>query len=427
VFPRPGRGAGCVDAGARGELGQAWRSPVLDGSAASNDDLESRREDAMARSLKSTPRRDGFRMPGEFEPHAGTWMLWPERTDNWRLGAKPAQEAFAAVAAAIAAVEPVTVGASAGQWEHARGTLPESVRVVEVSTNDAWVRDTGPTFVVDGRDRVRGVDWQFNAWGGLDGGLYFPWDQDDLVASKILEIERVDRYRAPFVLEGGAIHVDGQGTLITTEECLLNPNRNPGLGRQDMEKGLRRYLGVEQVIWLGRGVYNDETDGHVDNLCCFVRPGEVALTWTEDRSDPQYEISTDALERLLAARDARGRRLKVHKLPQPGPLRVTRREADGVESRQGTRPRSAGDRMAGSYVNFYIANRRVVMPLLDPLVDARAMRILKRLFPRREVVGVGAREILLGGGNIHCITQQLPSGRGSRDNLAARARRRRAA
>jgi len=375
----------------------------------------------MSRTLKSTPRRDGFRMPAEWEPHAGTWMIWPERPDNWRLGARPAQEAFVAVAAAIAASEPVTVGASTRQYPNARQMLPASVRVVEMSSNDAWARDTGPTGLVDARGRVRGVDWMFNAWGGLDGGLYFPWDQDDLVAGKVLEVERLDRYRAPFVLEGGAIHVDGQGTLLTTEECLLNPNRNPGLDRQDIEAGLRDYLGVESVIWLGQGVFNDETDGHVDNLCCFVRPGEVALTWTDDRDDPQYAISRDAWQRLSAARDARGRRLKVHKLPQPGPLHMTEEEAAGVETREGTRPRQAGDRMAGSYVNFYIANRRVVMPLLDPRTDARALRALRRIFPRREVVGVPAREILLGGGNVHCITQQVP--RGSAEGAVRSSRR----
>ena len=364
----------------------------------------------MPRTLKSTPRRDGFRMPGEFEPHAGTWMLWPERPDNWREDAGPAQRAFAEVAGVIAAVEPVTVGASAAQYEAARSALPEAVRVIEISADDAWARDTGPTFVVDQRGRVRGVDWQFNAWGGLDGGAYSPWDQDEWIARKILEVEQLDRYRAPFVLEGGSVHCDGQGTVLTTEECLLNPNRNPGMDRAGIERGLRDYLGAEHVIWLGRGVVEDETDGHIDNLCCFVRPGVVALTWPDDRDDPQYEVSRDAFERLSAARGARGRRLKVHKLPQPGPLHMTRKEAAGLERRAGTRLRCAGDRMAGSYVNFYIANRRIVMPLLDPLTDARAMRALKKLFPRREVVGVPAREILLGGGNIHCITQQLPLG-----------------
>ncbi|HTB30233.1 MAG TPA: agmatine deiminase [Steroidobacteraceae bacterium] len=360
------------------------------------------------RTLRSTPTRDGFRMPAEFERHAGCWMLWPERTDNWRAGAKPAQAAFTAVAQAIAASEPVTVGVSAGQFQNARARLPPKVRVVEVTSNDSWMRDCGPTFVIDGRGRRRGVDWTFNAWGGLGGGLYFPWDRDDEVAQKVLEIEGDDRYRTPFVLEGGAIHVDGQGTCLTTEECLLNPNRNPDLGRADIEEVLRRYLGVSTVIWLGAGVYLDETGGHIDELACFTSPGHVVLTWTDDRKDPQYEISMDAYQRLKSARDARGRALTIHKIHQPGPLFMTAEEAAGVDQREGSRPRRAGDRMPASYINFYVANRHVVMPLYDKRWDRAAMRTLRRLFPTRQVVGIETREVLLGGGNIHCITQQVP-------------------
>ena len=365
----------------------------------------------MTRTLESHPRRDGYRMPGEFEPHAGCWMLWPERPDNWRLGAKPAQHAFVALATAIAGSEPVTVGVSATQYVNARNLLPPQVRVVEISSNDAWMRDVGPTFVVDDRGGRRGIDWQFNAWGGLDGGLYFPWDRDDAVAQKVLEVEGCDRYRAPFVLEGGAIHVDGQGTLLTTEECLLNPNRNPGLTREEIEAELRRYLAVETIVWLGRGVYLDETDGHVDNLCAFVRPGEVVLTWTRDRNDPQYEISRDAYERLMEARDARGRRFKVTKLEQPGPLHMTEEEAAGIDAADSSKAREAGGRLAASYVNFYIGNRRVVVPMLDSKRDGRALRQLQELFPKRKVVGVPGREILLGGGNVHCVTQQVPRAR----------------
>src|SRR4051794_14416441 len=208
----------------------------------------------MSRTLDSTPAADGFRMPAEWEPHDGCWMLWPERPDNWRWGGKPAQDAFAAVAEAIAASEPVTMGVSAAQYAHARDVLPAAVRVVELSSDDAWMRDVGPTVVVDGAGRRRGVDWVFNAWGGLDGGLYFPWDRDDRVAQKVLEIERADRYRAPIVLEGGSIHVDGEGVCLTTEECLLNANRNPRLSRAEVEAALRDFLGVERVVWLGRGV-----------------------------------------------------------------------------------------------------------------------------------------------------------------------------
>jgi len=360
------------------------------------------------RNLKSTPSKDGFRMPAEFERHSGCWMLWPERPDNWRLGAKPAQEAFAAVASAIAGSEPVTVGASAAQFQNARARLPAGVRVVEMTSNDAWMRDCGPTFVVDGKGRRRGVDWTFNAWGGLDGGLYFPWDRDQQVAQKVIELEGADRYATSLVLEGGAIHVDGQGTCLTTEECLLNPNRNPQLTRKDIEELLHRYLAVTTVIWLGKGVYMDETGGHIDELACFTSPGHVVLTWTDDRSDPQFEISRDAYQRLRRAKDARGRSLEVHKIHQPGPLFMTAEEAAGIDVHAGTHPRRAGDRLAASYVNFYIANKRVVMPLYEKRRDAAAMRVLKRLFPSREIVGVATREVLLGGGNIHCITQQVP-------------------
>ena len=363
----------------------------------------------MSATLKSTPAEDGFRMPAEFEPHSGCWIAWPERTDNWRLGAKPAQEAFAAVAAAIAASEPVTVAVSDGQFENCRAMLPPEVRVVEISSDDAWIRDHGPTFVVDGSGGRRGVDWHFNAWGGTDGGLYFPWDRDERVAAKVLEVEGADRYRAPIVLEGGAIHVDGEGTVLTTEECLLNPNRNPELSREQIERVLLDYLGAEKVIWLGAGVFEDETDGHVDNLACFAGPGTVLLTWTDDEDDPQHQISRDARERLEAAIDARGGSLEVVTLPSPGPLQISAEEAEGVDAGEGTQPRSAGDRMAASYVNFYLGSSRIVYPLLDPRHDEAAATILRRAFPDREAVGVPAREILLGGGNIHCITQQVPA------------------
>ncbi len=363
----------------------------------------------MSATIASTPRADGYRMPGEFEPHSGCWLAWPERPDNWRLGATPAQQAYAAVAEAINVSEPVTVAVSDAQFEHCRSLLSPSIRVVEISNDDAWIRDMGPTFVVDDSGCRRGVDWHFNAWGGLQGGLYFPWDRDERVAAKVLEIEGADRYRAPLVLEGGSIHVDGEGTVLSTEECLLNPNRNPKLSREQIELALLDYLGASKMIWLGRGVYDDETDGHVDNLACFARPGVVLLTWTEDESDPQYAISRDAHERLLAASDASERSLEVIHLPSPGPITISEQEARGVDTAEGSLPRRAGDRLAASYANFYIANSRIVLPLLDERYDEQAASILRGVFPEREVVGIPAREILLGGGNIHCITQQVPS------------------
>jgi agmatine deiminase len=349
-------------------------------------------------------------MPGEFEPHDGCYLIWPERSDNWRNGAKPAQRVFAQVAAAIARFEPVTMLVSAAQYAHARDVLPPIVRVVECTTNDSWVRDCGPTFVVDAGGNRRGVDWEFNAWGGLVDGAYFPWDADDAVACKVCELEGADRYRTDgFVLEGGSIHVDGQGTLITTEECLLSPGRNPQLSRADIEQHLRDYLAVETIIWLRRGIYLDETNGHVDNIVNYVRPGEVVLAWTDDTDDPQYEISAECLQILQSARDARGRQLTVHKLHVPAPVLITEEESRGVDAVAGTLPRRPGDRMAASYVNYYTANGAVVMPTFDDPHDAGAVDLLARLYPDRAIVPISAREILLGGGNIHCITQQVPS------------------
>jgi agmatine deiminase len=353
-------------------------------------------------------------MPGEFEPHSGCWMLWPERPDNWRDGAGPAQQAFVAVASAIARFEPVTLGVSARQYEFARAAMPDAIRVLEISSDDCWMRDVGPSFLVNGRGERRGVDWRFNAWGGLRGGLYFPWDQDDLVARKVLETEGCDRYAAPLVNEGGAIHVDGEGTALVTEQCILARNRNPEMTGAAIEASLKDYLGVSAVIWLGEGLVEDETGGHIDNIACFVRPGEVALAWTDDARDPQHAVSLDAWARLSDARDARGRRLRIHKLPLPGPLHVSAREAAGVLARSHSRARRAGQRLAASYVNFYVANGGLVAPLLDPRTDRLALSRLRRLFPGRRVVGVPAREILLGGGGIHCITQQVPAAGRSR-------------
>jgi agmatine deiminase len=362
----------------------------------------------LSQLLTSTPRADGFRMPAEWEAHSGCWMLWPERSDNWRGGAKPAQRAFAAVAAAIAKGEPVSVCVSPAQYLIARQMLDPSIRLVEMTSNDSWIRDCGPTFVVNDKGDMRGVDWKFNAWGGLEDGLYFPWDQDDLVGEKVIELERAPRYAPDFILEGGSIDVDGQGTVITTEECLLNHDRNPGLSREQIEANLRDYLGCKKVIWLEQGVYRDETKGHIDNFCRFVAPGVVVLTWTDDENDPQYPISASALVRLNAATDAQGRKLKVHKLYQPTPVLIAASEAAGVDQVEGTLPRTEGDRLAASYVNFYIGNGVIVMPAFDDPMDGAAHQSLAKLFPSRTIIAVAGREILLGGGNIHCITQQQP-------------------
>ena len=291
----------------------------------------------------STPKLDGYRMPAEFEPQAGVWMLWPERNDNWRDGAKPAQKAFLDVATAILQFEPVTVCVSPAQYQNARERLPRAVRVVEMASNDAWIRDCGPTFLVNDNGGVRAVDWMFNAWGGLVDGLYFPWDLDDQVAQKVCEIERVDSYRTEgFVLEGGSIHVDGEGTVLTTEMCLLSEGRNPDMDRGAIERMLCDYLGCEKVLWLRDGIDPEETNGHIDDVACFIRPGEVACIWTDDPQNPFYQPARDAYDMLSQATDAKGRKLKVHKLcltQQPCLLQG----AATIDAVEGTIPREDGE------------------------------------------------------------------------------------
>lgn len=357
----------------------------------------------MMRDL-TQPIKDGYWMPGEFEPHKACWMIWPQRGDTYRLKAVPAQKAFVEIVRAILRFEPVNVCVSSAQFDVAKDKLPDQVNLIEMASDDAWVRDTGPSFVINQAGDVRGISWQFNAWGGI----FSPFDRDAAVAGNILAHERISKYSAPLVLEGGSIHVDGQGTLITTEACLLNPNRNPDLSRKEIESYLKTYLGVEKIIWVNKGVYMDETDGHVDNLCAFARPGEVVLTWTEDQADPQYDISRHAYDILSQTTDARGRKLTVHKIHQPGPLFISEQESKGFDVVAGAKVRKQGDRLAGSYVNFYMANNGIVMPLFDDPFDMPAIEAMQKIFPERRIIGVQTREILLGGGNIHCMTQQQP-------------------
>lgn len=358
--------------------------------------------------ISSTPQRDGFRMPSEFERHTRTWMLWPERTDIWPFGAKQAQSKFVDIAKAIARFEPVTMGVSARQFMNARQRLPSEIRVVEVSYNGCWIRDTGPTFVINSAGEIRGVDWKFNAWGGLDEGLYFPWNLDDLLPQKILSLSCIDRYAAPIVLEGGGIHTDGEGTLLTTESCVLNPNRNPGLTRDQAESIFREFLGVTKIIWLKRGLYLDETGGHIDNISCFVRPGVVALAWTDDKNDPQHEISSEALQILNSAIDAKGRHLQVHKIPQPSPIFIQKEESETVDIVQGTVSRPAGGRLPASYLNYYTVNGGVIVPAFGDIVDSKALALIQGLYPERLAVSVNTRALLFGGGNIHCNVLQEP-------------------
>ena len=359
---------------------------------------------------ETTPVSDGFRMPAEYERHQGCIMIFPERPDSWQYGGYAARKAFVQIAEAIAESEQVTVCAGGARYDNARALLPPHIRVVEMSSNDAWARDYAPTFLKNDKGVVRGVDWGFNAWGGLCDGLYFPWDKDNQMARKLCDLLGFDVYdMRDFILEGGSIHVDGEGTCMVTECCLLRKGRNPGLSREEIEVRLRSCLNVSVVLWLPWGIHNDETNGHVDNICAFTRPGEVVLAWTEDREDVQYPLSKACLDYLEQAVDARGRKLKVHRLPLPKPVTVTEEECRGLDACWDEPARRPGERLAASYVNFYIANGSIVMPGFGDPADAEAKAVLEGLFPDRKVIQIYTRDILIGGGNIHCITQQIPA------------------
>lgn len=350
-----------------------------------------------------------YRMPGEFEPHRGCLMIWPERPGSWNYGAAEAQKAFVQVAEAIADSEQVYMLVSAAQEKKAREMLSGRIRIFCAETDDAWARDTGPTMVKDENGQVYGIDWQFNAWGGTYDGLYADWEKDDQVARQVcgfLGYECLDA--RPFVLEGGSIHSDGEGTLLVTEACLLSPGRNPSLTKEEIEGTLRKWLGAEKIIWLPRGIWQDETNEHVDNVCAFVRPGELVLAWTEDVTDPQYALSAADLEVLECERDARGRKFTVHKLPIPKvPVTLTQEDVDGFIFAPGEDTREPGERMAASYVNFYLSNGGVIVPQFGDAHDKGAVEILGRCFPERSVYPIDARAIIVGGGNIHCITQHI--------------------
>lgn len=363
----------------------------------------------MAKRINSTtPKQDGYRMPAEFEPQQKVWMIWPERPDNWRDGGKPAQKAFSEVAKAISKFTEFNMLVSAAQYSNCRQQLPPEINVIEMSNNDAWVRDCGPTFVINDKGQLRACDWTFNAWGGLVDGLYFPWDQDDLVARKVCEIEHVDTYRTDgFVLEGGSFHVDGEGTVMTTEMCLLSEGRNPHMSKEEIEGMLCDYLNCEKVIWIKDGIDPEETNGHVDDVACFVAPGEAACIYTEDKNSPFYEASQAAYNTLIQATDAKGRKLKVHKLCCPV-SNVTINGEFNIDAVEGTMPREDGDICIASYMNFLISNNGVIVPQYGDENDQLALNQVQEMFPEKEIVGVSTVEIVYGGGNIHCITQQQP-------------------
>jgi len=339
----------------------------------------------------------GFHMPAEWEPHRGTWLSWPHKEASWpgKFAGVPA--IFARMVRLLADREEVHINVAGPDMEaQVRSLLTDegadtgNVFFHYHPTNDAWCRDHGPLFVrrkMDGAVEEAILDWGYNAWGGK----YPPYDLDDVIPTRIAEELGIPVYHPDMILEGGSIDVNGRGTLLTTEACLLNPNRNPRLGREEIEARLRAYLGVRTILWLGDGIAGDDTDGHVDDLTRFVDPTTVVTVVEDDPADENYAALQENLERLRGMRDQDGRPLTIETLPMPRALH------------------HEGQRLPASYANFYIANGLVLLPTYDPGRDEEAKATLARLFPGRDVVGIDCTDLVWGLGAFHCVTQQWPS------------------
>ncbi len=359
----------------------------------------------------TTVSSDGFHFPFEGDEHQATFILMPSRLDTWRNKAKPGQENFIEVIKAIAKHEPVIVGVNKAIGKKLIDRLNEieNVSTMKLAYNDAWARDNMPLFVSNG-ETLRTVDFRFNAWGGKVDGLYSDYQDDDNLGALVSKKLKLLSYYLPsFVLEGGSIAIDGEGTLITTEACLLSKGRNPYYQKEEIEEILRDYLGVEKIIWVPHGIYQDETNEHVDNMISFIRPGEVVMAWSEDKKDPQYKFCQQTYKALSEATDAKGRKLIIHKLPLPKPMYLSKEEAEGLIKDETTLDtRENGRRLAASYVNYYQGKDFVIMPAFGVKEDKEAYKIMLELYPNKEIHQINTYEILLGGGNIHCITMQLP-------------------
>ncbi len=349
----------------------------------------------MSAEHADTPSARGYRQPAEWAPHEATWLSWPHNRDSWPgvfAGVEPAMVAFVR---ALAACEPVYVNVQSADHErHVRDLLapavaPERLRLFHFPTNDAWARDHGAIFVTrpTRADPRLAVDFGYNAWGGK----YPPFDLDRDVGRQMAEALGVPRYAQPgVVLEGGSIDVNGDGALLTTEQCLLNPNRNPALTRADIERLLRDSFGVDEILWLGEGIEGDDTDGHIDDLTRFVAPRRVVTVVEPNRADPNH-APLEANRRLLDTLTIGGRPLEVVELPSPKPQYLE------------------DQRLPASYANFYVANGAVLVPTFGCPQDDAACGILGECFPGRRVVPVDCRVLIAGLGALHCLTQQVPA------------------
>ncbi len=331
----------------------------------------------------------GYRLPPEWSRHSRTFMEWPVKEALWPEPFTEIVPVFADIMNKIARFEPVTLIVKPELINQASLACGPNIELLSMNHNDSWMRDNGPTFITGPNGKIAGINWIFNGWGGK-----FRADDDNQVAPQLLAHFNIPCFDAPIIMEGGSFHVDGAGTLITTEECLLNPNRNPGLNRTKIENYLQRYLNVSKIIWLKRGWTEDDTDGHVDNLACFASPGVIIAQVCSDPADPNYEISRENIRILEEATDAQGRPLTIVKIEQP--------PADSYE----------GIRLTLSYLNFYPVNGGLILPAFGgkaSSTDRDAESILRQIFPKRRIVTINGSIIARGGGNVHCLTQQMPA------------------
>ena len=340
--------------------------------------------------MPSTPASLGYRMPAEWEKHEATWLSWPKDPNTFPQSILPkVEEAYVKLVSALGDGEEVRVLVDDARAEARVASLvkgAEGVSFVRLKTVDVWVRDYGPTYV-RGKDLAM-VKWLFNALGNK----YEDLKADNESGDRIADESGLKVFRPKMVLEGGSIDVNGRGCLLTTEQCLLNPNRNARLGKRELETALGDYLGIEQVTWLGRGIEGDDTDGHIDDVARFTGPREVVIAVEPQAADPNHEILEANLRLLEEARDGRGRSLEITEIPMP----------EEVYSQEG--------RLPASHLNFYVGNECVLVPTFGGESDRKAMKTLEGLLPRKEVVGVDCRALVYGLGTIHCVTQQVPSG-----------------
>ena len=322
-------------------------------------------------------------MPAEWARHERSWVMWPCRTEVWPDMAATRRD-YAAVAHAIREYEPLTMAVNPEDEAEARSMLGSDIDIAVVPLDDSWARDAGPCFLVDQQGNQAGVSFKFNAWGGK----YDPYDHDDAFAEFVLQQSGVRQYSSRLTAEGGGISVDGEGTILTTESCFPNSNRNPGWSRQDIENELLEMLGGEKVIWLPGNVEETETDGHVDGIAMFARPGVVLIEDAGTPGDPYYDIMMANIKAMENQQDSRGRDIELVKIPEA---------YDAV---------ACGDMFCRSYVNSYLVNDGVIMPRYDVATDDAAREIFEELFPDRQISQVMINNIALGGGGIHCITQQ---------------------